>query len=120
MQAEKMNARARGELQRILDLAVEERVDEILFEWASGGGLEVTWMCGNSGIGQVIEDTKLGEEVLGLIVDGAELERKISGNLHWKVQGEERAFKVETYDNFGERAFRLRPAGKKRRETKHI
>jgi hypothetical protein len=67
------------------------------------------YVFGNSGVGNSIPDTKLGEAILGLIVKGADLDHKDPGILRWIVQGREQAFKVETYDSFGETAFRLQP-----------
>src|SRR6266478_2132647 len=79
-----LNARARGELQAVLELAVEIKADEATLEWCAEG-LEVAYRCGDTGFGRVIGDREKAQAILGLIVDGADLSRKMSGILKWKI-----------------------------------
>jgi hypothetical protein len=79
-------------------------------------GLEVCWIVGNTGLGTVVS-THEGNRITRFIVRGAGLERHDRGVLAMKVAGKDRDISVESYEHFGEWAYRLRvvPIRKRRR-----
>jgi hypothetical protein len=75
-------------------------------------------MFGSTGIGDVLSDRTLASEVIGLIINRAQLEDKSRGVMRWTLFGEQYAITVEEYESFGESAFRLKlgkPRQKRRR-----
>jgi len=92
-------------LQRIIIEAIENGADSIELEYVLGG-LEVTYMYGNTGMGMVIEDEdEIGEIITGIIED-AKLESKSRGILKWRYKSHK--IYAEEYESFGETAFRLK------------
>jgi hypothetical protein len=79
-------------------------------------GLEVCWRAGDAGLGTVVS-IKDGNRIARFIVRAAGLEQHDRGVLAMKVAGEIRQISVESYEHFGEWAYRLRlaPATKRRR-----
>jgi len=102
-------------LQDILERALAVAADSVLLEWESEG-LEVCWRVGNVGMGTVVS-TKTGNQVTGYIVRAAGLNRRNRGVLTVEVGGGIRRISVESYEHFGEWAYRLSlvPAKKRQR-----
>jgi len=100
------NAKGLQELTRILETAVTEGADSVELEFASGGGLEVTYWFGDTGFGSLLVDRTSYEALLGCIVAKAKLQRRVRGKMAVTVHGKELAIEVVEYDSFGESAFR--------------
>jgi hypothetical protein len=102
-------------LQNIVEHALIQDADSVLLEPVPEG-LEVCWMAGNTGLGTVLS-TEEGNVITRFIVRAANLERHDRGVLAMKVAGESREISVESYEHFGEWAYRLRmvPTRKRRR-----
>jgi hypothetical protein len=100
-------------LQDIVERALAGNADSVLLEPVPEG-LEVCWMAGNTGLGTVVS-TEEGNSITRFIVRAAGLERRDRGVLAMKVAGESREVSVESYEHFGEWAYRLRFARKRRR-----
>jgi hypothetical protein len=102
-------------LQDIVERALAGNADSVLLE-SVPEGLEVCWMAGNTGLGTVVSAQE-GNRITRFIVRAAGLERHDRGVLAIKVAGESREVSVESYEHFGEWAYRLRvvPTRKRRR-----
>jgi len=102
-------------LQDIVERALAGGADSVLLEPVPEG-LEVCWMAGNTGLGSVVS-TEEGNRITRFIVRAASLERHDRGVLVVEVAGESREVSVESYEHFGEWAYRLWlvPARKRRR-----
>ena len=94
-------------LQQILETAIDCGADSIELEIADGG-LEVTYMSGNMGYGELISDHELIGRVICLIIDRAKLENKSRGVMIWTLSGRQYRITVKEYESFGESAFRLK------------
>jgi hypothetical protein len=99
--------KASERLQQILEQAVDGGADSIQLEYVEDG-LEVCYMFGSTGIGDVLSDHTLASEIIGLIVDRAKLGDKSRGVMTWTLFGKRHSIVVEEYDSFGESAFRLK------------
>jgi len=101
--------------QNIMERALTGGADAVLLEWVPEG-LEVTWRVGNTGLGTVVKSNE-GNRIIRFIVRAAGLERRDRGVLAVEVTGQTREVSVESYDHFGEWAYRLSlaPARKRRR-----
>lgn len=106
--------RASEKLQQILEEAAGGVADSIELEYVAGG-LEVSTLFGNTGIGNMLNNRALASEMIELIIDRAKLEDKSRGVMTWTLLGKLYTITVEEYDNFGEPAFRL-ILGKPRRK----
>ena len=104
-----------GAFQHIMERALAGGVDSVLLEPVSEG-LEVCFRVGNTGLGTVVS-TDEGNRITRFIVRAAGLERHNRGVFAMKVAGESREVSVESYEHFGEWAYRLRlvPIRKRRR-----
>jgi hypothetical protein len=103
-------------LQAIVERALAGNADSVVLEPVPEG-LEVCWMAGNTGLGTVVSAEE-GNRITRFIVFAAGLERHDRGVLVMKVAGESREVSVETYEHFGEWAYRLwLVPGRKRRRT---
>lgn len=101
-------------LQDIVERALAGNADSVLEPVPEG--LEVCWMAGDTGLGTVVS-TEEGNRITRFIVRAAGLERHDRGVLAMKVAGESREVSVESYEHFGEWAYRLWlvPTRKRRR-----
>jgi len=70
-------------------------------------GLEVMYVFGSTGSGDVVDDRVLASGIIRLIVDRAKLARRSRGVMNWTLFGKQYNITVEEYDSFGESAFRL-------------
>jgi hypothetical protein len=70
-------------------------------------GLEVCYESGHLGIGEILDDLEMEAELVGAIVDLADLERRSRGTIRIEALGATRTIAVQEYDSFGESAFRL-------------
>lgn len=95
------------ELVAILDRAVAAGADAVEFEYASGSGLEVTFMCGNTGLGEILHDRDLKSALMTSIVKSTGLRASRRGRMTTTLRGHEYTVHAESYDSFGETAFRL-------------
>jgi hypothetical protein len=110
------SVRTPAALQDIVERALAGNADSVLLEPVPEG-LEVCWMAGNTGLGTVVS-TEEGNRITRFIVRAAGLERHDRGVLAMKVAGESREVSVESYEHFGEWAYRLWLApGRRRRRT---
>jgi cellobiose-specific phosphotransferase system component IIA len=98
---------ARRALRQILEEAARAGADTIELEYANEG-LEVTFMFGHAGVGDVLVNRELEREVIGLIVEEAHLQNSSRGSMGMILLGEPYTIIVEEYESFGESAFRLR------------
>jgi hypothetical protein len=93
-------------LQQMLEEAVSAGADSIELEYVAEG-LEVMYVLGSTGSGDVIDDRVLASGIMRLIVDRAKLARRSRGVMNWTLFGKQYNITVEEYDSFGESAFRL-------------
>ena len=102
-------------LQNIVERALAGNADSVELEPVPEG-LEICWRVGNAGLGTVFSK-KEGNRITRFIVRAAGLERHHKGVMTMTVAGERRQVSVETYEHFGEWAYRLRlvPARKRPR-----
>jgi hypothetical protein len=101
---------------QVLEEAMNSGADSVSLEYEDNG-LEVCYMFGNVGIGAVLIDRDLEAEVVGHIVEAAQLERKSRGKMQMALCGKEYIVNAERYESFGESAFKLkinRPTGRTR------
>lgn len=82
---------------------------EIAYE---DSGVEVMWLKGGSGVGTLL-DRRVGQAVIDLIYREAGLERRSRGKLKVELEGVQHEISVQTYENFGEWAYRLEMAKRK-------
>ena len=99
-------ARALQLLQSLLEEAIADGTNSIELEYVDEG-LEITHVIGNSGVGSVVDDRLLAEELIGLIVERAKLQNKSRGVIDWAYRGKSYKITVVEYENFGESAFKL-------------
>ncbi len=95
-------------LTELLEKALDGGADAIQLEYASGGGLEVCFMCGHTGIGSLLRDRTLIRELIQTIYQLAKLETKVRGRFKLPVRGQACSVSVRVYENFGESAFELK------------
>jgi hypothetical protein len=93
-------------LQQMLEEAVSAGADSIELEYVAEG-LEVMYVLGSTGSGDVIDDRVLASGIIRLIADRAKLARRSRGVMNWTLFGKQYNITVEEYDSFGESAFRL-------------
>src|SRR5262249_26696498 len=101
--------------QKIMERVLAGDADSVSLEPVPEG-LEVCWIVGNTGLGTVVSNPE-GNRLTRFIVRAAGLERRDRGTLAMEVAGESREISVESYEHFGEWAYRLRvvPVTKRRR-----
>ena len=103
-------------LQNIVEHALAGDADSVSLEPVPEG-LEVCWRVGDTGLGTVVSIEE-GNRITRFIVRAAGLERHDRGVLAMEVAGESRKISVESYEHFGEWAYRLRVVSNaKRRRT---
>jgi hypothetical protein len=100
-------ALARAKMQEILDQAIDAGADAVTIEFAKEGGLEVLFVFGNTGVGNIFIQQNLEEDVMTLIYEQSGLEGKSCGVLHWECHGQNLEINVEEYESFGEIAYTL-------------
>jgi len=93
-------------LQQMLEEALDAGADSIELEYVAEG-LEVMYVFGSTGSGDVIGDRVLASGIIRLIIDRARLARRSRGVMNWALFGKQYNITVEEYDSFGESAFRL-------------
>jgi len=93
-------------LQSIIETAINTGAAAIELEYVSEG-LEVTYVSGSIGIGEVIADRRSAKRIVGELIAQAKLEHKLRGVLKWAHGGRLHKIRVEEYESFGESAFRL-------------
>lgn len=106
------------EFQSIMEEAISSKADSVEMEYVREG-LEITYTFGHSGLGRVLSDKKLGNEIVKMIVEHAKLQNKQSGQMDWVYGGETYKINIEEYENFGESAFRLIPIYKRQNVSRH-
>ena len=90
----------------ILRRAIQDGADEVRLEWVEGG-LEILFVVGSLGTGELLEDSELAKELMGIVVDQAKLERRAKGTMAWSVKDWAYTITVREYESFGETCFRL-------------
>ena len=98
---------ARRVLHQILEEAAGAGPDAIELEYRDEG-LEVTFMFGRTGVGNMLVCRKLESEVIKVIIQQSHLQRSSCGSMGVTLLGEPYTIIVEEYESFGESAFRLR------------
>ena len=98
--------KALQKLQQMLEEAVSAGANSIELEYVAEG-LEVMYMLGSTGIGDVIDDRVLASGIIRLIIDRAKLARRSRGVMNWTLLGKQYNITVDEFDSFGESAFRL-------------
>jgi hypothetical protein len=93
-------------LHSLLETAVRRGTETIELEYVNEG-LEVTYMSGSFGTGEVIDDRKSIETIIDELVTQAKLEDKSRGKFKWIYNEREYEVRAEEYESFGESAFRL-------------
>lgn len=100
-------ALASAKMQEILDRATNAGADALTIEFAKEGGLEVLFVFGNTGVGDILVERSLETEVMTLIYEQAGLEEKSCGVLKWECHGQNLEINAEEYNSFGETAYKL-------------
>lgn len=95
-----------SEFIKIIDQAVHEGADSVTIEY-DDDGLEVCNWIGATGIADVFVDRDFEKNLIGYIIEAANLENKPKGNIVVKLHGAEYTINIEEYDHFGESAFKL-------------
>ena len=93
-------------LPSIIETAIRQGAETIELEYVTEG-LEVTYMSGSFGIGEVIDNRKSIKTIIDELVTQAELEHKTRGTFKWICDEREYEIRAEQYESFGESAFRL-------------
>ncbi len=93
-------------LQSIIETAINEGADAIELEYVPEG-LEVTYVTGNMGVGEVVTDRASMKRIVDELIAQAKLEHRSRGGLKWAYRGKSYDIRVEEYESFGESAFRL-------------
>jgi hypothetical protein len=94
-------------LQEITDQAIDIGASKVEIEFSKEGGLEVIFISGNVGIGEIHVDESLESAVMELIFDRSGMENAACGVLLCESHGYNHKIQVEEYTSFGETAFRL-------------
>ena len=94
-----------SEFIKIIELAVHEGADSITIEY--NDGLEVCNWIGTIGIADVFVDRDFEKELIGYIIEAANLENKPKGSIVVELHGAEYTINVEEYNHFEESAFKL-------------
>jgi len=95
-----------SEFIKIIKLAIYEGADSVTIEY-DDEGLEVCNWIGTFGIGEILVDRDVEQNLIQYIVDTAKLENKTKGRIFIEIDGIEYIIDVEEYHNFGESAFKL-------------
>jgi len=93
-------------LQALIEAAILKGADTVDLEYVREG-LEVTYMSGNIGLGEIVHDRESIETIIGELVTRAKLENKSRGVFKQIHAGREYEVRAEQYESFGESAFRL-------------
>jgi len=104
---ENKNKHAADYLDRLLHEVVEAGADTVELERIPEG-LEICFMAGGSGLGNVLKDRTLDHELVDFVVSRAGLRRRVKGQMNWNIFGKDHLITVEEYDSFGESCFRLK------------
>lgn len=91
---------------KIIEQAIHEGADTVTIEY-DDGGLEVCNWVGTLGIGEVLVGHDIEQNLIGYIIDAADLENKTKGRILIELDGTEYTINVEEYNHFGESAFKL-------------
>jgi hypothetical protein len=94
-------------LTEILERAVDANAETVVLEYATGG-LEVSYMFRNTGIGEILHDRALVEAIMACAWDKAKQARRSRGAFHLTLRSREHRILIRQYDSFGEAAFELR------------
>ncbi len=95
-----------SEFIKIIELAIHEDADSVTIEY-DDEGLEICNWIGTLGIGEILVDRDVEQNLIQYIVDTAKLENKTKGRILIEIDGIEYTINVEEYFNFGESAFKL-------------
>ncbi len=104
-------------LNSLIEEALKSGADSIELEYVPEG-LEVTYMFGNMGIGEIIDDRSVIREIVRELIREAKLEHQTRGTLQWTSGGKSYKIRVEEYESFGESTFRLVLSKSKQRRAR--
>ncbi|MEW6406616.1 MAG: hypothetical protein AB1649_32955 [Chloroflexota bacterium] len=93
-------------LHSLLETAIQQGAEMVELEYVAEG-LEVTYMSGSYGIGEVVDNRKSIKTIIDELVTQAKLEHKARGVFKWSYNEREYEVRAEEYESFGESAFRL-------------
>ncbi|HLG37259.1 MAG TPA: hypothetical protein VI338_03935, partial [Nitrososphaera sp.] len=93
-------------LHSIIETAIQQGAETIELEYVTEG-MEVTYMSGSYGVGEVIDNRKSIKTIIDELVTQAKLEQKTRGTFKWIYDEREYEVRAEQYESFGESAFRL-------------
>lgn len=93
-------------LDQLLMKALAVGAEAIELEYVSEG-LEVSFISGNVGLGEVISDAQAADEIMDEIWKQGKLGRKQHGTIQWTNGGKQYVIRVEEREHFGESAYRL-------------
>jgi hypothetical protein len=93
-------------LHSIIETAIQQGAETIDLEYVTEG-MEVTYVSGSYGVGEVIDNRKSIKTIIDELVTQAKLEQKTRGTFKWIHDEREYEVRAEQYESFGESAFRL-------------
>jgi len=93
-------------LRKILEEATDMGADAVELELEEKG-LEVCYMFGHTGVGNILLDHKQGQYIIEFIIEKAKIDKNSCGKMHMDFHKGQHTIVVEEYENFGESAFRL-------------
>lgn len=93
-------------LHSMIEEALQTGADSIELEYVAEG-LEVTYVFGDRGIGEIIDNRRVISEIVRELIEQAKLEHQSRGILEWAYGGKSYKIHVEEHESFGESAFRL-------------
>jgi hypothetical protein len=94
-------------LRQIIEQAVETGANEIDLERVPEG-LEVCFLVGHTGIGDLWDDREAETALISEIIDRAGLDRRSRGAFEMEVSGKRWKIAVQERESFGELCYRLR------------
>lgn len=93
-------------LQSLIETAIREGANAIELEYVEEG-LEVTYVSGNIGMGEVVDDRASITAIISELILQAKLEHKPRGVFKWVHESRAHEIRVEQFESFGESAFRI-------------
>lgn len=90
----------------LLEEARHQGAERVELEYVPEG-LEVMYVRGNIGMGEVISNRTAASEIINELIERAHLEHRSRGKFTWQYGGKSQPIHVTTYDSFGETAYRL-------------
>jgi hypothetical protein len=93
-------------LRQIVEQAVDDGAEMIDFERVPEG-LEITTFAGASGVGRVLDDRELEDELIRWVDKNTKVGQGSRGTIEIVVHGGKRTVALQRYESFGETCFRI-------------